>query len=91
MKALKSVLLGMALLMSTAAGAAVDINTADAKTLEKLAGIGPAKAQAIIEYRTKNGPFTSVNDLGKVEGIGEKTLKALATEVTVGKTPAAPK
>lgn len=87
MKALKSVLLGVALLMSTAAWAAVDINTADAKALEKLAGIGPAKAQAIIEYRTKNGPFTKLEDMGKVPGIGAKTVEALRTDATVG-TPA---
>jgi competence protein ComEA len=53
----------------------VNINTADAKTLAKeLDGIGPAKAQAIVEYRQKNGAFKSAEDLLKVEGIGPALL-----------------
>ena len=49
----------------------VNINTADAKTLAKeLDGIGPAKAQAIVDYRQKNGSFKTADDLLKVEGIG---------------------
>ncbi len=54
----------------------VDINTADAKTLERqLEGIGPKKATAIIEYREKHGLFKSLSDLEQVYGIGEKTLE----------------
>ncbi|HEX4873188.1 MAG TPA: helix-hairpin-helix domain-containing protein [Nevskiaceae bacterium] len=71
-------------MLSVPAWPAVDINTADAKTLEKLAGIGPAKAQAILDYRSKNGPFKSKEDLRKVDGIGEKTYEAIADEITVG-------
>ena len=53
----------------------VNLNSADATTLAKeLDGIGPAKAQAIVEYRQKNGPFRSAEDLLKVEGIGQKVL-----------------
>lgn len=53
----------------------VNINKADAKTIaESLHSIGEAKAKAIVDYRTKNGPFTSVEQLGNVKGIGEKTL-----------------
>jgi competence protein ComEA len=53
----------------------VDINTADADTLsEKLYGIGPKKAQAIIDYREKYGLFRSLNDLEEVSGIGPKTI-----------------
>ena len=55
----------------------VNINTADAEELETLTGIGPALAQAIIDYRTQNGPFRSVEQLLEVPGIGEKTLEQL--------------
>ncbi len=54
----------------------VNVNTADASTLAKeLDGIGPAKAQAIVEYRQKNGPFKTPEDLLKVHGIGERVLE----------------
>jgi competence protein ComEA len=53
----------------------VNVNSADANTLAReLDGIGPAKAQAIVEYRQKNGPFRSAEDLLKVQGIGQKVL-----------------
>jgi len=54
----------------------VDINKADAKTIAKeLDGIGLSRAQAIVEYREKNGAFKSLDDLKKVKGIGAKTLE----------------
>jgi competence protein ComEA len=65
--------------------AAVDLNTADVKTLEKLPGIGPAKAQAIVDHRTKVGAFKNIEELKKVDGIGTKTFEALKNEITVGK------
>ncbi|MDP2304899.1 MAG: helix-hairpin-helix domain-containing protein [Pseudomonadota bacterium] len=67
------------------ADAAVDVNTADAAELETLPGIGPSKAAAIILYRTENGPFTAVDDLDNVPGIGVSTLASLRDQVTVGK------
>jgi competence protein ComEA len=54
----------------------VDINKADAKTIAKeLNGIGMSRAQAIVDYREKNGGFKSVEELRKVKGIGAKTLE----------------
>ena len=54
----------------------VNVNKADAETIAReLQGIGPSKARAIVEYRETNGPFESVNDLLKVQGIGPKTLE----------------
>lgn len=50
----------------------VNINTANASELQTLSGIGPSMAQSIIDERTQNGAFTSVDDLMRVSGIGEK-------------------
>lgn len=61
----------------------VNINTADAELLETLPGIGPVKAQAIVDDREENGPFTVVEDLIRVPGIGESTLETLLDYITV--------
>jgi len=53
----------------------VNVNTADVAAIAReLDGIGPAKAQAIVEYRQKNGAFRTPEDLLKVDGIGQKVL-----------------
>ena len=53
----------------------VDLNTADAKGIQAgLAGVGEAKAQAIVAYRDMNGPFASVDELLEVKGIGKAIL-----------------
>ncbi len=74
--------------------AAVNINTADATLLDTLPGIGPSKAAAIIDYRTTHGPFTRIEDIQEVKGIGPSTyanLKSLITvTVVAGAQPKAP-
>ena len=60
---------------------AVSINSADAKMLAKLPGIGKKKAQAIVNYRDENGVFTSLEDLAKVKGIGKKVMSKLEGKV----------
>ncbi|MGM1046618.1 MAG: ComEA family DNA-binding protein [Bacillota bacterium] len=55
----------------------ININTADAAALMDLPGIGEKKAQAIIDYRTKHGPFRTVADLLEVKGIGPKMLEKM--------------
>lgn len=61
----------------------VNINKASSSELETLPGIGPAKAQAIIDYREQNGSFKVVEDLMSVSGIGEKTFEKLKDHITV--------
>jgi competence protein ComEA len=63
--------------------AAVNLNTATASDLDGIKGIGPSKAKAIIDYRSKNGPFKSVEDLKNVKGFGEKSIAKLKGELTV--------
>jgi competence protein ComEA len=67
----------------TGGGTLVNINTADEPTLETLNGVGPSLATAIIQYRMEHGPFTSVDQLDQVSGIGPATLEKLRPQVTV--------
>src|SRR5262250_3021990 len=77
------VLLLAMLLFSAFALAAVNINTATKEQLDALPGIGPVKAQAIIDYRTKNGPFKSLEDIKKVNGIGDATFDKLKGDISL--------
>ena len=61
----------------------VNINTATLKELSHLKGIGKTKAMAIIAYRKKH-PFTKVEDILKVKGIGKKTFEKIKGEISVG-------
>ena len=63
--------------------AKININQADLSQLQQLSGIGAKKAQAIIDYRTENGDFKSIDELGKVNGIGEKTVEKLKNSITI--------
>ena len=65
------------------AGSVVNINTADESELMTLTGIGPAKAAAIVSYRTEQGYFQKIEDLMNVSGIGEKTFETLADTIAV--------
>ena len=65
------------------AGTPVNINTADQTVLETLPEVGPVTAQAIIEYRTQIGSFTSIEQLLEVSGIGPATFEAMRSLVTV--------
>ena len=64
-------------------GALINVNTATATELEALPGVGEVIAQAIVVYRTENGPFTSVDQLLDVSGIGDATLANIRDLVTV--------
>ena len=67
----------------TDGGTLVNINTASATELETLDGIGEVIAAAIVEYRTQNGPFTAVDQLEDVSGIGPSTMEGIRDSVTV--------
>jgi competence protein ComEA len=67
----------------TVAGDLIDINTASATELEELDGVGEVIAAAIVDYRTQNGPFTSVDQLEDVSGIGPATMEGIRDSVTV--------
>jgi competence protein ComEA len=66
-----------------AAGALISLNRADAATLEDLPGVGPELASRIVAWREANGPYTTVDDLLNVAGIGQKTVDGLRTSATV--------
>jgi len=65
------------------AGGSVDLNTATVEQLDTLPGIGPVTAAAIVSWRDANGPFTSVDQLGEVDGIGPARLQKLRDLVHV--------
>jgi competence protein ComEA len=77
LRSIRTLTLLLALLFSGfAVAGTVNINTADASVLaESLDGIGASKANAIVEYREKNGNFESLEDLLQVKGIGQMTLE----------------
>ncbi|GAA1461938.1 hypothetical protein GCM10009619_34260 [Williamsia maris] len=63
--------------------APVNLNTADEAALDTLPGVGPVTAKAIIDWRSRNGGFTSVDQLAEVDGIGPGRLAKLRDRVTV--------
>lgn len=81
---MKRLLLALGLgLCSGIALSAININTATKDELIALPGIGPAKAQAIIDYRKAHGPFKTVDDLKDVKGIGAKRFEKLKPDLAV--------
>lgn len=85
MSTLRRLLIVFMLLMTCAAGAAepVNLNAASAEALAAgMVGIGPAKAQAIVDYREAHGPFKTVDDLLQIKGIGAAILDKNRDRVT---------
>ena len=82
---MKKLLLAFATLVisSSFAMAAVNLNTATKDDLAGIKGIGPVKAQSIIDYRKKNGSFKSVDELDNVKGFGSKSVQKIRSELTV--------
>ena len=89
---LSSLVLSLALAGAAIAGETVNINTADAATIDRvLVNVGPAKAQAIVDYRKANGAFRSAEQLAMVKGIGLKTVEKNRDRIALGAARAAPK
>lgn len=61
----------------------ININTADKETLMTLKGVGEVLAQRIIDYRTQNGYFQTIEDIKNVSGIGEQKFITIKSEITV--------
>lgn len=91
----KLLMLFVALSLSLAAGlaAAIEVNTADQAALEAVKGLGPVKSKAIIDERTKNGPFKDADDLAnRVKGLGTKSVGHLEENgLTIGGSSTPPK
>lgn len=61
----------------------INVNSADLAALETIKGLGATKAQAIIDYRTKNGHFKTVEEVENVPGVGPKLLQKIQSQITV--------
>jgi competence protein ComEA len=84
---MKKLLVLLVFCSTNALASPVNINTADAKTIaDSLSGIGLKKAEAIIEYRTKNGDFKIIDDLSHVSGIGAKTIEKNKNDILLSDT-----
>ncbi len=62
----------------------ININTASLEELQTLPRIGPAIAQRIIDYRKEHGPFKRIEDIMKIQGIGERVFEQIKDRITVG-------
>ncbi len=82
---LSTLLLSALLAGGALAAEKVDINSADAATLDRvLDGVGPSKAEAIVAHRKQHGAFRSADELAEVKGIGLSTVEANRDRITVG-------
>ena len=85
---LLSLLLAGGALASDVASEKVNINTADAATIDRvLLNIGPSKAEAIVAYRKANGAFKSLEQLAMVKGVGLKTVEKNRDRIAIGGVP----
>lgn len=88
---MKKVLLGLfaCFAFCSTAFSAVDLNSANQQQLESINGLGPSKAKAIVEYRSKNGAFKAIEDVMKVPGIKQGVFSQIKSEISVSNKQAA--
>ncbi|KVW41665.1 competence protein ComE [Burkholderia ubonensis] len=93
LKKLLMLFVALSLSLTAAFAAAVEVNTADQAALESVKGLGPVKSKAIIDERTKNGPFKDADDLAnRVKGLGTKSVAHLEENgLTIGGSSTPPK
>ncbi|OJB23243.1 ComEA family DNA-binding protein [Burkholderia ubonensis] len=93
LKKLLMLFVALSLSLTAAFAAAVEVNTADQAALESVKGLGPVKSKAIIDERTKNGPFKDADDLAnRVKGLGMKSVAHLEENgLTIGGSATPPK
>jgi competence protein ComEA len=61
----------------------ININTASVDVLDQLPGVGQVKAETIVEFRTKNGPFLAIDDIKNVPGIGPELFNQIKNQITI--------
>ena len=89
---LQGLVLSLVLMGSAFAAEKVNVNTADAATIDRvLLNVGPSKAEAIVAHRKANGPFRSLEQLALVKGIGLKTVEKNRDRIVLGGSVAAAK
>lgn len=88
---MKRILAGLVALLAVCnlAFSAVDLNSANQQQLETINGLGPSKAKAIVEYRSKNGAFKTIEDVMKVPGIKQGVFSQIKSEITISNKQAA--
>ena len=85
MRSIPLLLLATALTISVGWCGAVNINAADAATLaQELKGVGPVKAQRVVEYRQRHGTFHSIDELAQVKGFSQKLIERNRAELKLG-------
>jgi len=83
MNKLKAFLVLSGIFLSTTLFAKVNINSATKEQLESLMGVGPVRAQAIVDYRTHNGPFQSLDQLKNVDGVGTGVYELIKSDISL--------
>jgi len=90
MRSLSLLLLAAALTISVGWCGAVNVNAADAQTLaQELKGVGPVKAQRLVEYRQRHGAFHSIDEIAQVKGFSQKLIERNRAELRLGPVAAA--